>query len=110
MKLYDLAKFRVAYLATKGNDSVFIEPPFIDSSVDDTPKVEEESFLIDEHDGFSLKPKKLIKEFQQMPGDPKAQGNLFCHYTNHNVTAHSSASVIEKKNGRLIDLVPQLDF
>ena len=70
MKLDDLAKFRVAYLATQGNDSVFIEPPFLDSSADDTPKVEDDSVLLDEHDGFALKPKKLIKEFQHMPGDP----------------------------------------
>ena len=93
-------------LETQGYDSVFVEPHLIDSSDDDTPKVEDDSVLLDEHDGFSLKPKKLIKEFQQNPGDPKAQGNLFSHYTNHTATAHCVASAIEKKNGRLIDLDP----
>ena len=55
---------------------------------------------------FELKPKKLIKDFQPKPGDPKDQGNLFHHYTNHTATAHCIAIVIEKKNGRLIDLEP----
>ena len=79
VKLDDLVKFRAAYLATQGDDSVFVEPPFIDSSADDTPKVEDDSVLLDEHDVFALKPKKLIKKFQQHPGNPKAQGNLFRH-------------------------------
>ena len=92
VKLDDLAKFRVAYLATQGDDYVFVEPPFIDSSADDTPKVEDDCVLLYKHDGFALKPKKLIKEFQQKPGDPKFQGNLFRHYTNNTATAHCDAS------------------
>ena len=52
-----------ACLETQGDDSVFFEPPFIDSSADDTPKVEGKYVLLNEHDGFALKPKKLIKEF-----------------------------------------------
>ena len=39
VKLDDLAKFRVAYLETQGDDYVFIEPPFIDSSAEDTPRL-----------------------------------------------------------------------
>ena len=79
VKLDDLAKFRAAYLETQGDGSVFFESPSIDSSADDAPKVEDDSILIDEHDGFALKPKKIIKEFQQNPGNPKAQGDLFRH-------------------------------
>ena len=72
-------KFRAAYLATQGNDYVFFEPRFIDSSDYDTPKAEDYSVLLNEHNGFALKLKKLIKEFQQNPGDPRAQCNLFRH-------------------------------
>ena len=90
VKLDDLKKLRAAYLETRGDDSIFVEPPFIGSSADDTPKVESNAVLLDKHDGFSLKPTKLIKEFQHKPGDPKAQGNIFHHYTNYTVTAHSS--------------------
>ena len=107
VKLYDLEKFRAAYLETQGNDSVFVEPPFIDISADDIPKVEDDSVLFEKHDGFALKPKKLIKEFQQKPGNPKAQGNLFRHYTNHTTTTHCVASAIENKNGHLIDIEPK---
>ena len=106
VKLDDLAKFCAAYLETQGNDSVFIEPPFIDSSADDTPKVEYNNAILNKHDGFSLNQKKLIKEFQQKYYNPKAQGNLFRQYTNHIATAHVFASEIEKKNGLLIVLEP----
>ena len=64
VKLDDLAKFRAAYLETQGDVSVFVKLPFIDSSADDTHKFEEESFLLNEHGGFALKTKKLIKELQ----------------------------------------------
>ena len=106
MKIDYLANFRADYLATQGNNSVFVEPPFIDSSADDTTKVEDDSILLNKHGGFALKPKKFINEFQQKPDDPKSQGNLFRHYTNHTATTRCVASVIEKKNGRLIDIDP----
>ena len=79
MKLDELMKFCADYLETQGDDSVFVEPRFIDSSDYDTHKVEEDSVLINKHDGLELKLKKLIKEFQQKPGDPRAQCNLFRH-------------------------------
>ena len=60
VNLDDLEKLRAYYLETRGNDSVFVEPPFIDSSADDTPKIEDDAVLLDEHDIFALKPKKLI--------------------------------------------------
>ena len=106
VKLDELAKFRAAYLATQGDDYVFVEPPFIDISDDDTPKVEDDSVLLGEHDGFPLKPRKLIKESQQKSGNPKAQGNIFRHYTNHTATTQFVASAIKNKNSRLIDLEP----
>ena len=104
MKLDELAKLRAYYLETWGDDSVFVEPPFIDSSAGDTPKVENDAVIFDEHNGFALTLDKLIKEFQQNPGNPKAQGNLFRHCTNYTATAHCVESSIEKKNGCLIDL------
>ena len=110
VKLDDLMKFRAAYLATKGDDSVFFEPRFIDSSDYDTPKAEDDSVLLNEHNGFALKLKKLIREFQKNPGDPKAQWNIFRHYTNHTATAYCVASAIENNNGRLIDLEPTADL
>ena len=109
VKLDDLSKFRAAYLATRGDDSVFVEPCFIDRPANDTPKVEGNTTLLDEYDGFALKPKKLIKEFKDNPGDPKVQGKLFRHYTNYAATAHCVANrkvSIEKKSGRHTDLVP----
>ena len=106
LNLDDLAKLCADYLATRGDDYVFFEPPFIYISAAETPKVEDDAVLIYEHDGFVLNPKKLIKEFQHKPGDPKAQGNLFRHYTNYTATAHCVAIAIEKKNIPLIDLEP----
>ena len=61
VKLDYLATFHATYLEIQGNYSVFVEPPIIDSSSDDTTKVEDDSVLLDENDGFVLKPKKLIK-------------------------------------------------
>ena len=61
MKLDDLVKFSADYLETQVDDSVFVEPCFIDSSDYDTIKVEDDSVLLNEHDGFALKLKKLIK-------------------------------------------------
>ena len=46
VKLDDLAKLRAAYLATRANDSIFVEPPIVDSSSDDTPKVEDDAVLL----------------------------------------------------------------
>ena len=106
VNLDDLVKFCVAYLATQRGDYVFVEPSFIDSSDGDTPKVEDDSILLDKHDGFALKPEKLINQFQQNPGNPKAQGNIFRHFTKHTATAHCVASDTEKKNGYLIDIDP----
>ena len=63
VKLDDLEKLRASYLATWGDGYVFVEPLVIDSSDDDTPKVEDECVLLNEHGGFELNPKKLIIEF-----------------------------------------------
>ena len=107
MKLDELAKLRADYLATRGNDSVFVEPPLIGSSADDTPKVEDNAALLDKHGGFALKRKKIIKDFQHNTGNPKAQGNIFRHYTNYTATAQCVASVIEKNNYCLIYFDPK---
>ena len=104
VNLDDLAKFCAAYLETQGDDYLFVEPPFIDISADDTPKVEDYAVLLDKHDSSEFNPKKLIKQFQDKPGYPKDQVNLFRHYTNHTATTHCVASAIENNNVHLVDL------
>ena len=92
VKLDDLPKFRAAYFATLGDDSVFVEPP------------PENTTLLDDHDGFALKPKKLLKKYQDNRSDSKAQGMLFVHMTNHVTTQHCVAA--RKKDGHFVDLEP----
>ena len=67
MILDDLPKFCAAYFATLGDDLVFVEPPHF---VQSPP---ENNTLLDDHDGFSLKPKKLVKKYQDNLADPKTQ-------------------------------------
>ena len=62
--LDDLTKFRAAYFATLVADSLFVEPPHF---VQPTP---ENITLIDDHDGFVLKPKNLVKNYQENCTDP----------------------------------------
>lgn len=99
-KLDDIFKYRAAYFASRGDDSVF-KSPLLKSSTD-TP-VAAESKLLDDHDSFSLKPKKLVEEYQDNPGDCTAQGKLFVHMTNFVCTEH----VIEnkKKNSSDHDMI-----
>ena len=61
IKANDVHKFCSSYLASKGNESVFVNPP--DEGDEETI---EDSFdkLLDEYDGFALKPNKLLKKYQ----------------------------------------------
>ena len=65
VKFDDPPKFRADYFATLANDSVFFEPPHF---LEPPP---ENNTLLDEHDGFALKPKKLVKNYQDNHTDPK---------------------------------------
>ena len=98
MKFDDLTKFRSASFETLGDDSVFVEPPHF---VQPPP---ENNILIDDHDGFALKPKKLVKNCQDNHTDPKTQQMMFLHMTNHVTTDHFVAS--KKNNGRFVYLEP----
>ena len=65
VKLDDLTKFHAAYFSILGDDSVFVEPP---PFVQPPP---ENNTLLDDHDGFALKPKKLFKNYKDNRNDPK---------------------------------------
>ena len=90
VKLDDLPKFCAAYFATLGDDLVFFEPP------------PENNTLLDYHDVFALKPKKLVKNHQDNRTDPKTQRTLFFHMTNHVATEYCVAA--KKTNGRFVDI------
>ena len=57
--------------------------------------------LLGDHDGFALKPKKLMKKYKENPGDSKVQGKVFVHMTNFASSEHVAN---EKKLGFVVDL------
>ena len=95
VKLDDTPKLRCLYLAARHDDSVFV-----DSSEEDEDGEEEKDSetgdltpkevqvvgmgceLLDTYDGFALKPKKSILEYQENLGDMDVQMNLLQHMTN----------------------------
>lgn len=85
VKLDDIYKFRAAYLATLQDDSLFVEPPFLsptsDSAIDN-------SNLLENHDGFALKPKKLMEEYEENRHDATVQAKVFNHFSNFTCTKH----------------------
>ena len=98
VKLDDLTKFNYAYFSILGDDSVFVEPPpFVQPpSVNNT--------LLDDHDGFALNPKKLVKNYQDNRDEPKTKQMVFFHMTNHITNEHCVAA--NNKNGHFVDLEP----
>ena len=98
VKLVDLPKFRGAYFATLGDDSVFVEPTHA------VQPLQESAALLDKHDGFALKPRKLLEKYQENRTDSKTHAQLFIHMTNHVATKHCAAAL--KKNERNVDLEP----
>ena len=62
----------------------------------------ENNTLLNDHDGFLLKPKKLVKNYQGNRTDPKTQHVMFLHMTNHDTTDHSVAS--NRKNGHFVHI------
>ena len=77
VKLDELPKFRAAFFATLGDYSLFVEPPHF---VQPPP---ENNTLLNDHYGFSLNPKKLVKNYQDNCTDPKTQLILFLRMINH---------------------------
>lgn len=103
--LDDIFKLRAAYMATRGDESIFSDPPKESSPSNDS--VAAGSKLLDDHDGFALKPKKLIKQYQDNPSDPKAQGKLFVNMTNFVCTEHVAENAKRsKEEGKEVPLVP----
>ena len=105
VKLDEMPKFRAAYLATRGDESIFADPPFGSATDDDSAAGinANGSTLLDQHDGFALKPKTLVEQYQANPGDSKAQGKLFVHMTNFVSTEHALAN---KKADNKVQLEP----
>ena len=102
VKLDDISKYRAAYLATLGDESIFADPIVQSIFPNDAAG---ESKLLDKHDGFSLKPKKLIAQYCENPGDSKAQSKLFVHMTNFVCTTHVTSHK-KKSNGDAVQLEP----
>ena len=57
--------------------------------------------MLDVHDGFSLRPKKPVKNYKDNPGNSKVQGKFFVHMNNVSASEHV---VNENKIGRVVDL------
>ena len=98
VKLDDLPKFSAAYFVTLGDDPVFVKPPHF------FQPHPENNTLLDEHDGFALKPKNLVKYYHDNRADPKTQRMMFLHMTNHVATENCVAA--KKSNGRFVDIEP----
>ena len=96
LKLDDLPKFRAAYFATLGDDSVLVEPTHF---VQPPP---ENNTLLNDHSGFALNPKKLAKKYQDNRTESKTQRMMFLHMTNQVTTEHCVKA--KKNNGRFVDV------
>ena len=100
LKLDDIYKFWAAYLSTLGDDSIF-KDPVTKSFAASAPA---NSNLLDTHDTFSLKPKKLVKEYQDNPGGCTTQGKLFVHMTTFVFTEHVTASKNVMKSSEIEEM------
>ena len=89
--LDDVPKFWAAFLVTHGDDSIFCIPPTTPPVVDSASDTNPQSFP-DQHNGFTLKPRKLIEKYIANPGDSKVQGQLFVHMTNFVCREHFVAN------------------
>ena len=79
-----MPKFHASYLETCGDEYIFSDPPFGSATDDDcSTNTNANSYtLINQHDGFILKPKNLIKKYQANTGNSKAQVKLLVHRKN----------------------------
>ena len=98
VKLDNLPKFCADHFETLSDDLIFVEPPHF---VQPYP---ENNTLLNDHDGFALSPKKLVKNYQDNCTGTKTQWMLFLHITNHAATEYCVAA--NKKNGSFVDIEP----
>jgi hypothetical protein len=94
--LDDVPKYRAAYLATRGDESIFVDPP---PGVVAATVTNNDHPLLDKHDGFALKPTKFIDAFKANPGNSKIQGQLFVHMTNF--VCHEHCIAVKKTQAEM---------
>jgi hypothetical protein len=94
--LDDVPKYRAAYLATRGDESIFVDPPPVVVAATVTNN---DHPLLDKHDGFALKPTKFIDAFKANPGNSKIQGQLFVHMTNF--VCHEHCIAVKKTQAEM---------
>ena len=89
----DIPKFRAAYLASCGDESIFVDPVEENSAIlDDSAENEANSNLLDHHDGFVLKPKKIFEEYKENRISTTAQVKCFVDMKNFVATEHVSGN------------------
>ena len=100
-----MPNFCAFYLEPRGDESIFADPPFFITTDDDYASDTNANCytLLDQHDGFALKPKKLVEQYQANPSDSKSQGNIFVHIKNLVSTQHALAN---KKSNDKVQLEP----
>ena len=86
-------------MAALGYDYVFANPPLRNAVIKEAGNMK----LFDDHDGFVLKPKKLMKKYKDNHGNSKVPGKLFIHMTNFSASEHVAN---KNKLGRVVDLAP----
>ena len=76
----DIPKFRAVYLASRGGESICADPVEENSVIlDDSAENEATSNLLDHHDVFALKPKKLVEEYKENGTSTTNQDKIFVH-------------------------------
>jgi len=93
------------FFVTRGGPSVFVQPPH--QPVADALENNVEHKLLDQHDGFALKPKKLIERFKENP-NPSSDvvARLFVHMKNHVANNEHFTAVKNAPKGQHVDLQP----
>ena len=91
------------FFATHGDPSVFVQPPC--QPVADALEKNNEHKLLNQHDGFALKPKKLIERFKDNPNPSSdAVSRLFVHMKNHVANNEHFTAVKNAPKGQHVDL------
>jgi hypothetical protein len=80
----DVPKIRAAYLTSKIDPTVFLDPP-VHVPVPDKPATNK---ALDEFDGFSWKPKALVEDYRSDRSSLEKQTKFFTHICNHVAGTH----------------------